>query len=603
MTGPVLLAVTPISTEGFMSLITRNVTRNFLPSPFTLLRQVGASHANNPTAALIDNLDEGGLAKIIHVPVEEIVKRRYRPRPQTGYVDCMGVAVRADEIMIRTLRFAPTSVGISPHNRALWSLKTVPCCTESWEYLTSRCKCGAVQRWKTAYRFDRCDRCNRRLDDVDTGSVPKDKRVGLSFLIGLLDPDLDRREAARQQLPAALAEWDGGMVFELALALMPLTPTGYTLKRSLLPPTRDLPSYSGSLAEAAELVRHWPESLIPRLQDAIIRRATSKVNVRYLGIDAYFAGLNSSVMPDIVRDTIHAALEPVKAQPGKVPLGQIGMREAALYTGHTEHALATARRTGLLLTRTCLRANRLFPTLDRAEMIYVRDFLKNRIGPDRASRSIGLPKYAIGMLAAEGLISPESHPYLLSTYGQNQLRCSEVRKFVRLMQRGSVSPGQISRPIPLHRVARGIGGGPKPWGAIFNDLLLGVPYSMTGESVREIAIGMEYAKKLWTADLPSSLADTTGSCSQSEAFEILNLPFNQVGAIAKRWVSMVGNQLEWESVQALAKKRITLSEMSARTGVHPTRLERMLEKEKLPRTDSFGWVRTDVADFLASVSP
>ena len=233
MSGPVLWGVPAISNEGLMSLVTRTKTRNILPSSHTLLSQVGAGHANNPTAALIADLDEDRLATILRQPVGEVARRRHPLRSEPGFVDFFGVAVRADEILFRRRRFGPSAVGASAHARALWALKTVPCCTEHWEYLVDACTCGAIQRWQCADRLDRCDVCNAPLADSPTSHVDVGLREGLAFLIGLIDPDEDRRAEARSQLPADLAGWDGGMIFELALAAMPLTPEGYTLDREI----------------------------------------------------------------------------------------------------------------------------------------------------------------------------------------------------------------------------------------------------------------------------------------------------------------------------------------------------------------------------------
>ncbi|KHA62955.1 hypothetical protein NI18_19595 [Sphingomonas sp. Ant20] len=80
-----------------------------------------------------------------------------------------------------------------------------------------------MQRWQAADRLDRCDACNGRLAATPADSVAPELRDGLGFILGLLNPDAAARERARQQLPAALSNWNGGMVFEMALALMPVT--------------------------------------------------------------------------------------------------------------------------------------------------------------------------------------------------------------------------------------------------------------------------------------------------------------------------------------------------------------------------------------------
>ena len=160
MAGPVLFSVPAIRTEGFMSLVTRTVTRNLLTSSHILLRKMGSPHAHNPTAAILPDLDEVALAAILKQPVEEVAARRFRPASEPGFVETAGVLVRADEIVFRRRRFGPAGVGDSPHARMLWSQKTVPFCTEHWQYLVDTCPCGVVQRWQAADCLDRCDACN-----------------------------------------------------------------------------------------------------------------------------------------------------------------------------------------------------------------------------------------------------------------------------------------------------------------------------------------------------------------------------------------------------------------------------------------------------------
>jgi hypothetical protein len=391
MTGPVLWGVPPIATEGLMAFVARTRTRNFLPSSFTLLRQVGVNHANNPNAAFIPDLDERRLAEILRVPVEEIARRRHLARPEAGYVDFFGTAVRADEIIVRTVRFAPAALAASPHNRALWSLKTVPCCTETWQYLTSDCSCGARQRWQHADAFDRCHSCNRRLDRLDADLVPEDERAGLAALVGLLDPDVQRRADARLLLPASLSDWDGGMVFELAIALMPLVEDPYRLKRTQSPPPDQLRRYARALAQTADLIQGWPGSFVPALHRAVDNRSRSRRNVRYTGIADYIPALESDILPAIVSEAIHEQLAPISSPAGETPSDQIAMMDAVDHVLMPLGMLAKGRRDGHLQSHISFRANRLFPTLDRAEVEALRDQRDNRRSAEAVSHSLELP--------------------------------------------------------------------------------------------------------------------------------------------------------------------------------------------------------------------
>ena len=270
--------------------------------------------------------------------------RRHAASGRKGFVDHFGVAVRADEILFRHRRFAPTSVGRSAHARALWSLKTVPCCTESWEYLLDSCPCGAVQGWRYAERLDRCDICNIDLGALPGTPVPAEIRDDLSFLVGLLDPHPVRRSEARRRLPPGLTEWDAGMVFELALALMPLTRSGHRPMRGMKPDFEQLPQYTASLAEAARLVLDWPSSFVPALEAAVHSHGRSRPNVRYPGIGHYVAGMDGGITPAPVTAAIKEVLKPISDGAKHA----IDMRQAMRLTGQQRGLMLTAMLGGLV---------------------------------------------------------------------------------------------------------------------------------------------------------------------------------------------------------------------------------------------------------------
>lgn len=595
MSGPVLIQVDPIQYETLMSLSVRTANINVLPSWHVLLSQAGATHANNPTAAANALLDHNRLAEVFRLPVEEISKRCVSKTGEPGFVNHFGSHVRADEIEYKRRRFAPAALGNIPYMRALWSLKMVPCCTESWQYLIDICRCGNLQKWRNVVRVDRCDRCNRRLDLIEGVSVDPEFRDGLSFLLGLLDPDQKKNAAARSQLPVVLSEWDGGMVFELAISLLQLVPNPYRLKRKGQPPLTDRVPYTRALSQAADLIRGWPQSLLPAIKQAVVNRSRSKRNPRYTGISDYLPALESEFIPDIVKTTILAALAPIMSDPGSMPVGQVAMMQAVDILGWPLGTLAEARRKNLLKTRISLRAGRIFPALDSAEVASMRNFLDERTSAEAASVTLGLPQYAMGLLREEGLITFETHPYLVSAYGSHQLRARELKQFVSKLQTMAVGPGEIEDPVHLHRLARSLGGGFKPWGRVFHRMLKeGMKFSIVGKKVNGITISARDAAYFTAMNLreikPSSLP---GSCSQRDAVEILNLPLKYAHLLDcqpelnGKWL------MNWSTILDLAREWVTLTEMAARSGIPPVRLKAHLESVGCPRCDQFGWRREE----------
>ena len=448
-----------------------------------------------------------------------------------------------------------------------------------------------------------------------TGDAVRD---GLAFIIGLLDPDRDRCHAARAMLPPALANWDGGLVFELALAL--LSETGYRPGRGAAIPFRDRIRYVTALAEAAELVRSWPESFVPALQAAVTTRSRSRANVRYIDTADYLPALASDILPPTIRTAIEDALASITAEPGETSVGQIGMMDAAALMGRPLQVLAPARRDGHLQTRICIRANRVFPILDRAELDHLHDFAANRISAEKVSDSLDLPAYAITQIADAGRITMGEHPFLIMHYVDPQLHKAEFARFKAALRAVAlptvadpdltdtppvgrptlVSP--IGNRVALHRAARAIGGGFKPWGVIISRLLSGaIPFNATGDRMGRIGSGAQDARSLRAlASISPTILPL--KCSQRDALEILNLPAKHAPLLQEladaddRW------EMDWNKVLTLAETRITLTEMSARTGVNSVRLEKWLDEEGCSRSDRFGWWRTQALDVIGRIS-
>lgn len=271
------------------------------------------------------------------------------------------------------------------------------------------------------------------------------------------------------------------------------------------------------------------------------------------------------------------------------------MREAALLTGQEEHRLATARRAGQLATQVCRRANRLLPTLDRAEIDVLNDILENRVGPDRASHRLHLPQYAMHQLAAEGLLAIIKHPYIVAHYGEGQVHEAEFARFRRRLQAGGISPDSVADPVALHRAARAMGGDLKPWGTILRSLLDGsIAYNISGDAIDRILISASDAAALRSMSLSGQAVAVRGRhVSQRDAAEILNLPFKHAHLLPAGGTQGASHRIPLRKVRHLARTRITLAELSARTGIQSTRLEHRLEKDGCPRHDALGWMRRE----------
>jgi hypothetical protein len=195
-------------------------------------------------------------------------------------------------------------------------------------------------------------------------------------------------------------------------------------------------------------------------------------------------------------------------------------------------------------------------------------------------------------LVNEGLITPSDHPYVIARFGGQQVHRAELARFRRRLRDQALSSASIEDPVPLHRVARAIGGGPKPWGMIFRHLLEGkIPYSISGEATDRIAIAAENTAWICSMSLPRCSHEELQHLSQRDAAEILNLHMRRASILPSVRTPGGAHQIDGLKVLRLARTRVTLAELSARTGLNSVRLQARLEKDGCPRRDAFGWER------------
>ncbi|MGN7159244.1 hypothetical protein [Sphingomonas sp. SAFR-052] len=253
-----------------------------------------------------------------------------------------------------------------------------------------------------------------------------------------------------------------------------------------------------------------------------------------------------------------------------------------MLTGQEERTLA-ARRAGLLETRVCLRANRLLPTLDLGEIETLDAFLSSRVGPEAASHRLRLPQYAIPLLAREGLIRLSDNPYIAHHYGPFEIDEAEFVRFADVLRRRAPS-SDLRDPVSLRVAARAIGGGVKPWGAIFRELITGrIPFVMKKVSIEGIFLSGSDAARIRTFETEAEDDVPIRQVSQRDAIEILNLPLKHANLLVSSPKAGQSLRRPIDYVLTLARTRVTLAELSARTAIHPARLEHMLDKQGCPR--------------------
>jgi len=195
-----------------------------------------------------------------------------------------------------------------------------------------------------------------------------------------------------------------------------------------------------------------------------------------------------------------------------------------------------------------------------------------------------------------------SHPYVIACYGINQVHRSELARLKARIVENARPAATITDPISLHRIARAIGGGLKPWGRILGGLLNGdMDFAASAGTTKEIFVSASDASKLLEIEPDDTPPDGQADLiSQRDAAEILNLPLKHAALLPSVEASEGTRRISLSQVLALARDRVTLAELSARTGIHGTRLQSLLDREGCSKSDELGWTRSQVLSALAS---
>lgn len=215
---PLRKATTPIEGESARGLFCRALGRHGVPLSFTVLRRLGAQHRNRVTISEDPDIDVEEMARTIHVDVAEFEEYRYQPLGKRHYL-FFGLTLPSSAIEKKVRRFSPGSLAKSPHIRAIWELRDLPFCPESWELLIDCCVCRVRQGWIRLNGVHRCDDCGRPLSNTPTQRVPQELHHGLSLVAGLSSPLKDKQEIALAMLPPFLRDIDRKTLFNCIVHL------------------------------------------------------------------------------------------------------------------------------------------------------------------------------------------------------------------------------------------------------------------------------------------------------------------------------------------------------------------------------------------------
>lgn len=581
----------PIPGESGDGYGARVAAAEFIPRLFDFTSMAGATFTHR---AALSQLDERGVrvvADCLGTEAADLAERCMRHGDEPRRTAFFGISIDRQHVAPTTRRFAPASLLISTHHRALWKLRPFPFCEETWQFLTDRCPsagCAEVQRWRWTGGIEHCDRCGEPLTRATVDEVPSHLRDALTQAVGIVHHDPERRAKSIAALPDELAEIGSAALLDLLCAVAGVVDPDirYPVGKRLISPKADAARLVEAVATAWTVLTGWPSAFKSLAADRLATRpgrfgdGNGEATVDFLELPSR-CRLDPGVETVIRR--LAAGLS-TNAAAGYTP------RDAASRSGATSSALVGARRDGRIPTVFHLTDRGPVPLLERGAVEALAD--NARVLHHHAAAELGVTSRVIEEMTRLRLLDPA-----LGVPGRSGEGVSRS-SLDALQRRIETSARPIVDGVALDAAMRAAGGRLKPWASAFVSLLDGsLPHGLTadGKCLTDKILVPRRAVAL-LIDLPDVSADPTNPfepfMSKADAADALNLQPNAYAFLAQ-WPSSNGwtrtVPVEW--VEAMTRRYISAAEISLRLGVAPTSVRPVMREAGVDRLSEAGYDR------------
>jgi hypothetical protein len=226
----------PILGESLFGYISRGLSRTLCSQVYSAFKLGTGRGKQTPRPFNVTTEESDGLARLFKVDPSEFRSRLYQSgkfeHSPSVSIDFFGTKIRLQYLETKIRRISPRSLSESSHHKALWDLRPLSFDPDTWERLLDCCPvCKKQLGWSSVYGPSKCDKC------VDAAGRPTDLRKfkqplievldkeALSFVVGLVHPDLEKRASAMRLVPRELNSATSSDLFEavvsIAYALVP----------------------------------------------------------------------------------------------------------------------------------------------------------------------------------------------------------------------------------------------------------------------------------------------------------------------------------------------------------------------------------------------
>lgn len=461
-----LFPLSPEPGETLLGFLVRSAEHNYLPSPSPILSDLGVNlHLKGDCLGRLAE-DVPLLAEVLGLSLAD-VHRLWGAEPLSGGRRRLGGVWLRPSMIFSSHRRLPRMFVPSGADQALWMVRNLGFCPESWELLVDRCPrpwCGRRLTWCSANSLHLCGFCGASVSEADRQVVPRKDRRALAWLADLFVEDEERVSRSLREIPPAFVLEGATEAYELVSALVkPMR----GLSRSK---QAGKASNLADLASACRFVLDFPRSVWDlqqldketwhkfRSQMQLVAQYTPQTavarEVRRI-LEYGHARIRSPHRPstESIWLTISAAARLLKVERSGVrALIDAGLLPAMKDGGGEirEHS-----------------------AIPRNSVVDLDIRIRERIGWKNFCSESGLPQIAAEQLLATGLLHLKEDLAVSHLFRDRQLERDSAYSLLNMRWPSFLDEQEESNWVPLSRVMQGVGGREKPWARIIQAALNG----------------------------------------------------------------------------------------------------------------------------------
>jgi transposase len=597
----------PIEGESLLGLFSRALDRTSIVRLKQGLALAGVKPPANPSGLTIVEGQADRLAALFGLDRKDIVQRLHRrshfDHHSTEAIDFFGTKIRTQYLETIFRRVSPRALMLSPHHKAVWDLRPFSFDPTTREPLLGTCPiCGERLRWLFVRGPTHCDVCvtDRGFPKTDLRDHPQQvmefgDEEAIDFVIGLVDPNPNNREAVRNRVPTQLAEASNSDVFEAVMAVANcFRPENIGKSRNMGRPLRtdhfkgftpDLLEIAGRMiiggrdgfaAGTAKLRAHMAERKTTHGLSAEIGPLAAAVNDRRLApvVRAFLAERLQRDLTDTGElGLVRKRFRTVKPESNR---RWLNMQEAHELLGVSKPALQRLVRTGMVQIRR-LDVEHSPVLINRNELAPLAALFKDAMDETRAKAALRVSIAELHELADRGVIKRIEEPVKSMLDSNTVYRASSVNA-VLMAIKGCAVPADPARSVRDHlwNAARRLPS-PVPWPAVIELILSGhIKVELLRDDGSEwrkwvAPINVEAFKEIVLLEQAKRPTAQQGAwVTTTQAAEMLNVAESSVLKVARAGHLLSrreGTSAMYRSpdVAAVARKYIFLPEMLARS--------------------------------------